>query len=612
MKFWLVCGLFCYNLTLAQTGPAGVGNAGTNFLWLKADVGTSTSTNGNPISAWNDQSGNGIIVSQSSVNQQPLYTSTLMNGFPAVLFDNSSGTGQNDYLSAPDNSLFDNTNGYSFFTVTQINGFSNAQSILSKRVNVGNEEAFMLFFYTGNNLYVDIDNSNDRFSSGTATPVNTPKIYDVFYDGTLPASSRSTIYDQEQLLITSSESSASVADKNSPLIVGATHVGDPRPFNGYMSEIIAYRVKVNTAQRIILNNYLSAKYNIGLSTNDRYAGDLPANGDYDREVAGIGSGTDGTNLAFSSSVCGGLGISSVSGLDLNDYILAGHAFPNNSEQFTDVAGVSGVNVSRWQRIWYIDITNTGTANTTNLYFDMSDGGMTGVNLGIVSNYVLLYRPGQTGTWTELATATGISGDEIQFDNQLLTLDGYYTLATRDFTVSPLPVTLLQFDVEPVDRVASITWSTENETDLAYFEVERSKNVSDWETILEADPNGQSGQVTTYQETDWNPLNGVSYYRLKCTDLNGSVTYSSIRSFKLDALNSGEEISVYPNPSDGTVINVYLPEKNTIAYLYALNGQLTAQWSFTEKGWKTIQPDQLASGLYLLKIADKTIRLEIRR
>ncbi|MGM0706567.1 MAG: hypothetical protein ACQETP_11680, partial [Bacteroidota bacterium] len=48
----------------AQTGPGGIGNASgnngqpANLLWLRAN--SLTLNNGDPVSAWNDQSGNGL------------------------------------------------------------------------------------------------------------------------------------------------------------------------------------------------------------------------------------------------------------------------------------------------------------------------------------------------------------------------------------------------------------------------------------------------------------------------------------------------------------------------------------------------------------------------
>ena len=597
-------------VSFGQSGPAGVGNSATNVLWLKADAGTSTSTNGSPIASWNDQSGNGVVLNQSNASQQPLYVSSLMNGFPAIEFDNNTGSGQNDFFSTPDNPIFDNTSGYSFFTVTRMKGFGNAQSIISKRNNVGNEEAFMLFFYTGNRLYVDIDNDNNRFSSSSVSLASANKIYDVFYDGTLPSTQRTSIYDEEQLLITSSESSATIADKNSPLIIGATHVGDPRSFDGYISEIIMYRTKVNDAQRTIINNHLSAKYDIALSSNDFYAGDSPANGNYDRNVAGIGRDVSGgSNPQFDPSACAGMGIQSVSGLDNTDYILAGHASPTNSEITTDVSGISGTNISRWQRIWYIDITNTGTANATNMTFDMSDAGMAGVNLGPVSNYILVYRPEQMGSWTEIATANSIAGDQILFSNQSLTLDGYYTLATKDFTVSPLPVELVSFDAALMDRQVALTWQTASEFNSSYFNVERSDDGTNWSSIGTVAANGSSQITLDYSLLDKSPLSGVSYYRLKQVDLNGSFHLSEIQSINNN--RKVNQVKIYPNPADKGLVTVVSDEPITSLIVYNAMGKIVFEKKLDSDDTYLLDTQSFESGMYWINLNGENYKLIVR-
>lgn len=587
--------------SFGQTGPAGVGTSASNVLWLKADAGTSTSTNGTAVSTWTDQSGNGTILSQTNAPQQPLFVSSLMNGFPAIEFDNAGSSGQNDFFITPDNPIFDNTSGYSFFTVTRMKGFSDAQSIISKRNNVGNEEAFMIFFYTGSRLFVDIDNDNNRFANSVVNTVNTDKIYDVFYDGTLTASQRSTIFDQELLQATGTESSALVPDKTSPLLVGATHLGDPRAFNGYISEIIMYRTKVNDAQRIIINNHLSAKYDIPLTTNDMYVGDNPANGNYDRNVAGIGRDANGaTNPQFAPSTCAGLGILSVSGLDDGDYILAGHTTPVNSEITTDVAGITGTNVSRWQRIWYIDVTNTGTVITTNLTFNTNDAGMSGVNLGTASNYVLVYRAGQTGAWTEVGTASAASGNTITFTNQVLNMDGYYTIATKDFTVSPLPVELVTFDATLIDsREVTVTWQTASEHNSAYFEVLRSNNGEDWSSLGTVQAQGNSQSTIDYSFLDEHPLLGISYYQLKQVDQNGSFHLSEIRSVN-NGLKS-KQVKIYPNPSDKGMVTLISNEPITSIRVYDALGKVVFQNTLNSEVAYLLDTQSFESGMYWISL-----------
>lgn len=57
-------------------------------LWLKADVGVSTS--GSNVTAWADQSGNGNNVAQATGAKQPTFNSSSANGLPTVVFRNTA------------------------------------------------------------------------------------------------------------------------------------------------------------------------------------------------------------------------------------------------------------------------------------------------------------------------------------------------------------------------------------------------------------------------------------------------------------------------------------------------------------------------------------------
>src|SRR3989337_373886 len=82
-------------------------------LWLSADTVELSS---GKVSTWYDISGNNILVTQSDINKQPVYTpiNSQMNNQPSILFD-----GVDDYLKGPFNStLF--TDSITLFFVQKI------------------------------------------------------------------------------------------------------------------------------------------------------------------------------------------------------------------------------------------------------------------------------------------------------------------------------------------------------------------------------------------------------------------------------------------------------------------------------------------------------------
>ena len=61
------------------------------LAWYRADKGVTL--NGSTVSAWADQSGNGLSITQAVAANQPTYEATGLNGLPSIYFDG------NDWLS---------------------------------------------------------------------------------------------------------------------------------------------------------------------------------------------------------------------------------------------------------------------------------------------------------------------------------------------------------------------------------------------------------------------------------------------------------------------------------------------------------------------------------
>jgi hypothetical protein len=601
LPYIIICTLLV-TVIHAQTGPGGVGTSVTNCFWIKADAGTSSTVNAAAISSWNDQSGNSNNLSQSAANQQPLYTTNLINGFPAIQFDNNNGT--NDKMTGADSPTLDNTNGYTFFMIARpqvVDGA--ARVIVSKRTTVAVDQSFMQFFYTGNTFHTDIQTNNNRYATAATFAANNNYLIDQLYDGTLATGSRCKTYVAGNLNVTSGEASTSVPDNASPIVIGSTDATDPRPFGGYIAEVIIFRKACNDPERIIVDNYLSAKYNISLAVNDKYAGDNAGNGNYDFEVAGVGKDATGSNPSFSASTCGGLGISTTGiGFDNSDYILAGHATTTNSQVTTDIGGMTGTNNARWHRIWYVDITNTGTNIETNIEFDMSDGDVGPVAISTPSNYVLLYRAAQTGNWTELTTATSIVGDRILFSNYTFVNDGYYTIGTRNSLVSPLPIELIFFNAQLKNGKVDLSWATQTERNNKEFVIERSKNAIDFEVVNVIKGAGNSMVKLNYSSIDTKPFSGVSYYRLKQVDFSGDLSYSPIAVIVNN--DDNKKVIIYPNPSNGNVaINlVGFKSIDAVVNVFDESGKVIIRKRMNQSLSNIMEDDlKLISGIYLVVV-----------
>ena len=158
-------------------------------------------------------------------------------------------------------------------------------------------------------------------------------------------------------------------------------------------------------------------------------------------------------------------------------------------------------------------------------------------------------------------------------NQLTdgSLTGGGCASTGDCEADPLPVTLLYFRAFREENRIRLEWCTTYEEDFDFFTVERSKDgilFRDHARIFSLTNN--STQNTKYELIDELPFGGLSYYRLKATDLNGFSEYHGIVAVKMN--ESGQEILLYPNPANENYVMIsYSGEQDASFMIKSITG-----------------------------------------
>lgn len=87
----------------------------------------------------------------------------------------------------------------------------------------------------------------------------------------------------------------------------------------------------------------------------------------------------------------------------------------------------------------------------------------------------------------------------------------------------LPVTLSEFDATCEQDQVALNWTTEREQNNQFFTLERSENGYDFTPIGQVNGSGTTTDFTAYTFADKTPLQGMNYYRLKQTDIDGTQT-----------------------------------------------------------------------------------------
>lgn len=405
---FFVFAILFTSIISSQTGPGGVGSSTNNGLWLKADSFTSFGA----VSSWTDSSGNGNNAAQANTDKQPISIATsALNNMPIVRFDGLNNT-LGDEMAVPDADILDNSTGISIFTVLRPNNLDNSpRGILGKRIAFTNSSnySYTWFMHTGQRLNLDIERQNDRFNTGSTTFSNANNyILSFTFDGTLASSQRSKIYNGMTLAATGSESSTSIGNGTADFAIGALNVGYNTYLGADYAEIIQYNFTVNEAQRIIINNYLSAKYNVALSSNDFYTQDDSGNFDFD--VAGIGQATDGSNH-IDSQGSGIIRINTPSSLNNDDFLFWGRNNQTSYSFSTNTSNYKERITSNWRVSKRNDLGNV-TVEIDMTGIDLSGKQSCAPLQLIVDNDADLLSPTTTYTLTNTSgniyQATGVS------------------------------------------------------------------------------------------------------------------------------------------------------------------------------------------------------------
>jgi hypothetical protein len=190
--------------------------------------------------------------------------------------------------------------------------------------------------------------------------------------------------------------------------------------------------------------------------------------------------------------------------------------------------------------------------------------------------------------------------------------GPITANAAGFTIGIgiLPVKLTNFSViASTNNTTIISWTTEQETNSAYFAIERSANGANWQVIGTVDAKGNNPTISNYSYTDLTPTNGVTYYRLKMVDLDNKYMYSEIKVIRTSLV---KEISFFPNPARNYV-NVSLSASAADVSIQLINqsGQILQERKVAAGNAATVslQVQQYTPGMYILKVAGTDGSLE---
>jgi hypothetical protein len=585
-----LAALLAISITHAQN-PGGVTGS---TLWLRADYGsTSSTTDGNSIWYWVDQSATGTFAWQI-FGTEPTYqddATSDVNFNPVVLFSGGANLGMYSTTGLPSGK-----NARTIVTVASPTTVTGSQYIMSWG-STGSSSGFSLGALNSQGTL-----SFNSSSLSTATgfwQTGQPQMLTSTWAGNGNAMN---LYGAGALL-------KGPTNETFNTILGSGTVGSSawgsNYWNGSIAEVIVYPSVLSATNLEKVGTYLGLKYGftLGGSAPQNYLSSTSAT------IWNV------TTLATWSNNIAGVGRDDNSGL----YQLQSRS---SNTGFQTTIGLGG-------------IATTNSANNTNINTDRSfmiwgdDAQATAYTRTIVSGGVTYYAMARTWAmqktnWTDqnmaitqdsgsrstvLLVATdaaftnvtqhiSLTGGTTTLSSSKIPSGSYFTFAE----IIPLPVKLVSFTGSATKTGNELAWTTASEKDNAYFSVERSTDARSFEEIGEVQGQGTTTQMQAYAYNDATPVPATTnYYRLRQVDVSGWSTYSQVISLRSDG--GSLTYKAYPNPAVGT-LHVALPDRvgKLGIFVYNVGGKLVQSETVSGPGSGVdLDVSRLPSGLYYLSL-----------
>lgn len=280
-------------------------------------------------------------------------------------------------------------------------------------------------------------------------------------------------------------------------------------------------------------------------------------------------------------------------------------------------------VTAWTRnsgdgdLTYSSAVQDNTGGVTNLYWPQtvqisSDGLYALVAVSGEGSVLVFDRDVATGVLTVpqalefLSGAGGIPASAVGNSREAVwgpNADMFFSISYNEyinaFKITTLDRAMGEFWGLKNDNTVDIYWNTLSEMDNDHFEIERSYDGQRFYKIGEVLAQGNTSIGHEYSFIDSEFLSRDSYYRIKSVDIKGLEEYTEAIKISPSELS---QFSVFPNPFNSDLkIRVPEGEEAFEIEVYDIDGRLQSFDLEEGLGYRSVNTDGLASGVYFIKI-----------
>lgn len=186
-----------------------------------------------------------------------------------------------------------------------------------------------------------------------------------------------------------------------------------------------------------------------------------------------------------------------------------------------------------------------------------------------------------------------------------------SIAINDITLSVpvLPIELSDFTIKKAGQTVLLKWSTMMETNFDGFAIQRSDNGIGFNQVGFIKGQKNSNGKKNYTFNDKGLENGTYYYRLKAIDLDGSYSYSDLKTIYF---SNEIEVAPYYNSLSSSIVfpsNSIQVENGFSFEILSIDGRRISQATESEltltNGRYHFPVQNIPFGLYILRILDNS-------
>ncbi|WP_051291139.1 putative Ig domain-containing protein [Pedobacter glucosidilyticus] len=259
------------------------------------------------------------------------------------------------------------------------------------------------------------------------------------------------------------------------------------------------------------------------------------------------------------------------------------------------------------------IPNQNATQNSAFNFQFAPNTFTDIDAGTTLTYTAqLNGGGVLPAWLSFNAATRtFSGTPLNGDVGTITIDvtandGNGGTITDSFDIiveTVLPVSLNEFAAKAqTDGTVLLTWDTFSEQSNKYFEIARSTDGLNFETLTTLDGKRNTTERNFYSYLDNKPKSGVNYYKLLQMDVDGTRKELGIVTVNIN-LSNEISFNIYPNPSSDIVNITFNAGKFTIMALMDMNGKVILKKALTAPATEILLDlRDLAPASYLIQFS----------